>query len=363
MTVSFHTFVRLVKHHWLTIGFLLGFLTDVMLLNRIDDTFDNFVLLFYVVLATISMWLFYVGVAERGPVFLAKLFDRYAPLAMQYAFGGLLSGMLIFYGRSGDWLANAPFLLIIVAVILGNELIGKRSNRLLLHLAMYFIGLFSYVVLMVPVLTGRMSTLIFLLSGVASLVLMTVVVQVLYRIIPHFMALNTRRIIVTIGFLFTFFNVLYFTNAIPPIPLSLTELAVVQSVEIASGLSSLKSYRVTYEVQSWYRYLPFVPLVLHPAEGSIACFARVYAPTKLSTTIYHRWEYKDKNGDWQEHSRIGYEIAGSNSNGYGGYTRISNFFPGVWRCSVETERGQVLGREVVRLDTQGGVQTTEVRIR
>ncbi len=357
MTISPHATIRLVKRHWLTIGFLLGFMTDVILLNRVDDTFDNFVLLFYVVLATISMWLFYVGVAERGPAFLAKLFDRYAPLAMQYSFGGLLSGMLIFYGQSGDWVASAPYLLIIIAAILGNELIGKRSNRLLLHLATYFIGLYSYVVLMVPVLSGKMGTLVFLLSGVAAVVLVTMVVQVLYRIIPHFMALNTSRVIVTIGFVYVGFNTLYFTNAIPPIPLSLTELAIVHSVETVSQ-TALKSYRVVYEVQPWYRQLPFIHPELHPTEGSIACFARVYAPTKLSTTIYHRWEYQDQDGIWQPQSRIGYAIAGSNSNGYGGYTRISNFFPGKWRCGVETERGQVLGRTVVEIAApQGQIET------
>jgi hypothetical protein len=348
MNVTLQSIVRLVQHHWLTLGFILGFLTDAMLLNRIDDTFDNFVLLFYVVLATVSLWFFYIGVAERGPAFLARLFNRYAPLAMQYAFGGLLSGMLIFYGRSGDWLASAPFLLIIIAVIFGNELIGKRSNRLLYHLTFYFIGLFSYVLLVIPVLTGKMGIGIFLLSGVVALGIVTIVVQVLYRIIPHFMALNTRRIIVTIGFVYITFNVLYVTNAIPPIPLSLTELSVVQSVETVSS-SVRKSYRVVYEEQSWYQQLPFTRPVLHPTGDSIACFARVYAPTKLETKIYHQWQYKNAAGSWVDHSRIGYQISGSNANGYGGYTRISNFFPGEWRCSVETERGQVLGRAGVMI--------------
>lgn len=353
---------RHIKHHWLTVGFFLGFVTDVLLLNRVDDLFDNLVLLFYVLLASVSLLLFYVGVAERGPESLSRFFVKYAPLSMQYSFGGLLSGMFIFYGRSGDWFASAPFLLLILAVILGNEFVDKRSDRLVYQVALYFIGLFSYIVLVIPVVLGKMGNAIFILSGIVALMLVTFVVQGLYRIIPHFMALNTSRVIVTIGFIYVGFNTLYFTNLIPPIPLSLTQLSVVHSVENVSGSSALKSYRITSEAQPWYRRIPFARPVIHPTGDSIACFARVYAPTKLSTEIFQHWEYKDQSGDWQSQSRVGYQIAGSNQNGYGGYTRISNFFPGVWRCSVETKQGQVLGREVVTISAEKTVPKTLVEM-
>jgi hypothetical protein len=124
-----------------------------------------------------------------------------------------------------------------------------------------------------------------------------------------------------------------------------------------------KIYRVKIEEQPWYRKFPFVRPVLHPQAGSVACFARVYAPTKLETDIYHRWEYKDTNGDWQEHFRLGYGIAGSNEGGYRGYTRMQSFFSGVWRCSVETKRGQVLGREVFTIDVDGEAGDIETQVR
>ncbi len=343
--------IRFVKHHWLTVGFILGFFTDLILLNRIDDTFDNSILFFYAVLSTISILLFYVGVAEKAPEFLSRLFKKYAPILMQYSFGGLFSGMLIFYGRSGDWLASAPFMLLIISVILGNELLDKRSNRLIYQLASYFIGIFSYVILEIPVLTGEMGGSIFILSGVISLLIVTFVVQMLYRIIPHFMALNTSKVIFSIGAIYVLFNALYFANIIPPIPLSLTSLEIVQAVDPVSG----GGYRVQVESQPWYRRMPLVIPILHPTKNSIACFARVFAPTKLSTEIFQHWEYKDEEGNWQEHFRLGYEISGSSDDGYGGYTRIESFSDGVWRCSVETKRGQVLGRQSVLIDTSGKV--------
>ena len=55
-----------IKRHWLTVVFLLGFITDYLLLNRVDDKLDNFILLAYVTLATFSLILFYVGVADQS---------------------------------------------------------------------------------------------------------------------------------------------------------------------------------------------------------------------------------------------------------------------------------------------------------
>ena len=347
---------RRVRYHWLTVAFFLGFITDVILLNSIDDLLDNLILLFYTLLATTALLLLYVGVAERVPGRLAQLLKRYSPMLMQYAFGGLLSGMLIFYGRSGDWLASAPFLLLILAVILGNEFVSKRSDRLIYHLALYFIGLYSYVVLVVPVLLGRMGDAIFILSGLIALVWVSGVVQLLYRIIPNFMQQQTQRVIFTLGAIFVGFNALYFTSVIPPIPLSLTALSIEQSVVRIDT-----HYRIVSETQPWYRRVPLVRPVLHPTRDSIACFARVYAPTRLSTEIFHRWEYKAPSGQWQEQFRLGYEITGENTGGYRGYTQLFALREGVWRCSVETARGQVLGRTSVRVELTGEPIATTVR--
>lgn len=350
--------VKAVRHHWLTFAFFLGFITDVILLNQIDNLIDNLILLFYVLLATTAILLLYLGVAERVPGFATKFLKKYSPILMQYAFGGLLSGMLIFYGRSGDILASAPFLLLILAVILGNEFVGKRSDKLVYNIGLYFIGLFSYIVLVVPVILGKMGDGVFILSGLITLGIITIVIQILYRIIPNFMQVNTRRIIATVGFIYIGFNVLYFTNIIPPIPLSLTELEIEQSVvRLTNG-----NYRIVSEPQVWYRQFPLVRKEIHPTGNSIACFARVYAPTKLQTEIFHRWEYKDDNGKWVERFRLGYTISGANQGGYRGYTQLQSFTNGVWRCSVETERGQVLGRTTVVIDTTQKPKETVTRI-
>ena len=136
--------IRHIKHHWLTIAFFLGFITDFLLLNRVDDVFDNAILLFYVVLATLSLALLYLGLAGRLGEWLSWYARTYAPLLMQYSFGGLFSGMLIFYGHSGDIFASWPFLLLIIGAIAGNELVKNRGQQLVFNILAYFVGLFSY---------------------------------------------------------------------------------------------------------------------------------------------------------------------------------------------------------------------------
>jgi hypothetical protein len=340
------------RKHWLTMSFVLGFVTDTIMLNQVDSLGDNLILLTYVVLANISLVLFYSGISERFGAKASRFLVKYMPGVMQYSFGGILSGMLIFYGRSGDWVTSAPFLLLILSVIFSNELVNKRSDRLVYHVSLYFIGVFSYIVLVLPIIFGVMGDLMFLASGVVALLVVTILIQLLYRIVPNFMRVNTRRIILMVGSIYTALNILYFTGVIPPIPLSLTELQVVHSVTKVDN-----AYRLITEEQPWWRELPFTKAVLHPAAPSISCFARVYAPAKLHTEIYHRWQYIDTNGNWAERARIKYSIAGTNKGGFRGWTTVEGIGNGTWRCSVETARGQVLGRTTVNVFSDGSGKT------
>src|SRR5688500_13422287 len=84
------------RRHWLTFAFLFGFIVDYLTLNRVDQVFDNIVLAWYVFLAMGSILILYSASAERLPERAIPYTKRFAPLVAQYAFGGLLSGMLIF---------------------------------------------------------------------------------------------------------------------------------------------------------------------------------------------------------------------------------------------------------------------------
>lgn len=334
---------RFVKNHWLTTAFLLGFFVDLITLNKVDSVFDNIVLFFYVCLALTSTLLLYAGVAERFGERTNTFLRKRAPLAMQYSFGGLLSGMLIFYGRSSSIEDSWPFLLIFMAVIYGNETIKQRQSRLLYNLVMLFIGLFAYFTLVIPVFLGKMGPWIFVGSGLIALGVMYLFFKTLAKIVPNFMQLQRRNAVFLIGLIYISMNVMYFTNIIPPIPLSLKHVGIYHSVvRYEDG-----TYELTYEDPKPWQIFRRSDKKFHYQPGdNIFCFAAVFAPARLNTQIYHRWEFLDpETGEWNEHGRYTYSIQGGRGDGYRGYTLISNYKEGTWRCTIETERGQVIGRE------------------
>lgn len=335
--------VNRVKRHWLTIAFILGFVVDNITLNRVDQLFDNIILATYVVLAMVSLLMLYASAADKLPEWLSPKARKYSPLLTQYAFGGLLSGMLIFYGRSGDWSQSWPFLLLILSVIYGNETIRDRSKRLIFNLGVLFIGLFSYVVLLIPVVTGQMGPWVFVGSSLISLMIMYWFVRVLALIIPKFIALQIRSVVFTLGILFFTLNALYFTNIIPPIPLSLKDVGIYHGVVKFEG----GTYQLTYAKPPRWAFWRNSDNTFYAEAGTnVFCFASVFAPTKLETDIFHTWEYWDETKEqWIEHNRLSYPIAGGRGGGFRGYTLVKSFTTGDWRCGVETERGQILGRE------------------
>lgn len=339
-----------VRRYWLTIAFLLGFVVDNITLNRVDQLFDNIVLLSYVMLAMASMLVLYAGVAGKVPERIEPFMRTYAPLLVQFSFGGLLSGMLIFYGRSGTLYDSWPFLLIILTVIIGNEKIRDRARRLVFNMAILFVGLFSYVVLIVPVITGWMGPWIFLGCGLIALMIIYGFFRLLYRIIPNFIYLQMRPVVFVVGLIYLSLNFLYFANVIPPIPLSLKDVGIYHSVV---RFDDTDEYQLTYEKPAWWQFLRKSDKDFHYEPGdNIYCFASVFAPTRLATDIYHKWEkYDETLGEWQKHGRFSYSIEGGRGNGYRGYTLIKNYSEGKWRCTVETERGQVIGREVFTIES------------
>jgi len=150
---------------------------------------------------------------------------------------------------------------------------------------MLFIGLFSYVVLVVPVITGKMGATVFVLSGILALGIMLLYIKGLRAIVPNFMMLNLRAVFFSIGVVFFSFNFLYFTNIIPPIPLSMKDVGIYHSViHHDTG-----EYEVKYEKPEWYVFWRDSDHdYRYEAGDNVYCFASVFAPARLKTDIYHR---------------------------------------------------------------------------
>ena len=151
-----------------------------------------------------------------------------------------------------------------------------------------------------------------------------------------------RTISLIVAAIFIIFNGLYFSNIIPPVPLSLKSIGIYHSVlKYSSG-----DYLVTYEPGPWYEFWQdTAPTFTYTVGDSAYCFSSVYAPAALNTPVEHVWEwYNPGTKSWEEMARVSFDIAGGRPDGYRGFSEFPLSSTGQWRCNVETASGALIGR-------------------
>jgi len=193
----------------------------------------------------------------------------------------------------------------------------------------------------VPIVLGKMGDDVFLLSGLVSLVAIGAFIHFLYLFLPKEGRANRKTLFLSIGGVFLAINFFYFTNLIPPVPISLKDAGVYHYMErTANG-----KYFFQGEPKKWYDVFDWYGNV-HMVQGeSLYFYSAVFAPTKLNTNIRHSWQYYDDGlKKWVTSANIPFPIYGGSDNGYRGYSEKTNIFPGKWRVDVTDERGRVLGR-------------------
>lgn len=312
---------------------LLGFFVDNLTLTRIDLLFDNIILFSYLFIATISIILI-----NR---FEEKKFTRWLPYLMQYAFGGLFSGYIIFYSQSATLAGSWLFILILIALFLGNEFFKKRYHRTTFQISILFTAIFSFSIFFIPVVLGKMGAFIFILSGFVSLLLIRFIVYLIDFFSTKDFKQKIKGLTASIAGIYLIFNILYFTNLIPPIPLSLKEIAIYYNVQRADN----GDFIVSFQSRPWYEF--YKKNEFEYVQGSsLYSYSAVFAPTRITENISHQWSYFDKErGIWIKVSRIHFPISGGRDGGYRGYTFKTTLTPGRWRVDVLTERNQLLGRK------------------
>jgi hypothetical protein len=339
---SIRLFIATYQHHISVAAFLAGFVLDNLALPPIDHPASHIIIAFYLMLAAAGIVLIQVMEGRQSGVGLIARTLLFVPLVIQVIFGGLFSSLFVFYARSASLSGAWPFMLMLIIMIIGNEVLRDRYARLEFQMSVLFTTLFGFMIFYLPILFSRLDDLIFLMSGVVSLLVTALFGSILFVVAPHAMRLSAGVITLTIGGIFALFNLLYFTNSIPPIPLALRSADVYHSVlRDAEG-----SYVGQTEKASWYeRHIAFSPPYHYGSNESVYFYSAVFAPTALKTPIYHEWQYFDETkGEWLTSMRVSFPIFGGRENGYRGYSTKSAIAPGRWRVLVKTERGALLGK-------------------
>lgn len=321
-----------------------GFLLDTVTLRRIDIWLDHLVILSYIFLVGSGITILNLYESRRLRFRILDSAIQFVPVIIQFGLGGLFSAFVIFYSKSAAFSKSWLFLAVLVVLLVGNERFRKRYQRLTFQLSLFYIALFSYSIFTIPILLGKMGSPVFLLSGAVSLGLIVLFIFFLSSLAPKQIAESQKSLGFSILSIFAVFNILYFTNIIPPVPLSLKDGSVAHFVEkTADG-----SYEVRFEPAPRYLVFREASSVFHWRRGErIYFFSSVFAPTKLNIPILHRWSFYDgAEKKWTGQETFTFPITGGRDGGYRGYSFKAAVRPGKWRVEVLTERDETLGREI-----------------
>lgn len=333
-----HWYERYISPFALIAGFLLD---TFVFLDRVDVLFGNVLLLSYILLAAIGI--LFLNAIEGGR-FTHRFFIAVAPyisIVIQFAFGGLFSGYLSLYSRSASFAATWVFVLIIAGLLIGNERFRKLYTRISFQVIIWFTAVFSFLIFFLPVLLKTIGPWMFVLSGIISIVCIALFIYLLSKTAPQLFIKERARTMRATVVVFVAFNLLYFTNVIPPLPLALKEAGVYHTV-----LRENLEYTVVGEPRSWFeRYIWGHPTYHKlPGEG-VYVFTAIFAPTGLVTTVRHEWEYYDPaQEDWVVRNSVDFDIRGGRDAGFRGYSYKNDPDAGEWRVTTLTKYGQIIGR-------------------
>ncbi len=330
-----------------------GFVFDALTLKRVDLFWENLWVGAHIVIAAIGILLInlYENKKHKLVEKTSRIIHFWLIITIQFAFGGLLSTFLVFYFRSGTLSSSWPFLSFLALVFIFNELLKHHYTRLVFQTSMLFISTYSFAIFIVPVIVHRFGDSVFILSGIVSLVIIYLFIFCL-RLISRERFYKSRRLLfITIAGITVLINLLYFTNLIPPIPLSLKDGGVFHSITRASA----GVYEATGEERDFWSF--FEPYELfHGISGQpVYVYSSIFAPAGLSTDVIHEWRHYDEvTKKWSVENQTQLSIIGGREGGFRTYSiKIINQ-PGKWRVDVKSLRGQLIGRikfEVINVES------------
>ena len=170
--------------YFMPAAFITGFTWDNLTLKRIDLWFENLILGLYLLLIFASIIFINSREARRRKFQAGELSAVLVPYIMQFAFGGIFSGFFVFYSRSAQLASSWPFLLFLLAILIGNEFFRSRYSRFTFQVSIFYIALFSYAIFIIPILTGKLGAGVFLASGLASLAALGIILLAIKAVLP-----------------------------------------------------------------------------------------------------------------------------------------------------------------------------------
>jgi Protein of unknown function (DUF2914) len=345
-----------------------GFCFDLYIAKRPDSVPDNILLLFYLCMAGTVIVL--LNIRSR------RMRDRESPtepllllIVLQFCFGGLASNLLILYGHSGTVGGSLFFVALLASFAVGNEFLKSRYAQLRFNVAVYYLLLLTYCIIALPTFVlHKIGWAAFLWSSFASVVVISLFLYILlFTLSKRDRTRNLYEVLGIVVSILFIFNLFYYFNIIPPVPLSLKQIGIYHELTVLpeSDQSSGFYYAASYEKPDWWVFWRDTSgtytLPQNQTTGAAYCFSAVFAPNGLSAPLTDIWQlYNESTKHWETQSTFSFPINGGRTAGYREWSKVS-VTPGSWRCNVSTATGQLVGRisfDVVESSENQALSTT-----
>ncbi len=319
---------------------IFGFVTDMLMFRYINLYFYFSVLVSHLFFSLLSIVFINIYDSQRISGKFYEYARLVAPFILYYSFGALFSAFVVFYSHGGSILTSWPFIVLLVALMIGNEFFRKYYINPLFQISLYFFALFAFTNLAIAYFLNQIGSLYFITSGAISLLIIGIVVSFLYLKVPKIRALK-KALTFAIGTIFFSMHFLYFAGFIPPVPLSLKSIGVYHHIERASQ----ESYRVLGSDKSFWDKMFLPTFETYPENRSAYVFSSIYALKGMDLKILHEWRYlNESTNKWETFLETSYPMTGGRDEGYRGYSYILNIPPGKWRVNVKSDNGRIIGR-------------------
>ncbi len=328
------------------LSFIAGFLYDVITTERIDEMTTLLQQIIFIGLAfaivTIELIKNYNPEFKIG--FMEKLWE-YHSFAIHFLLGGLLSAYTIFYFKAASLSTSLIFMVFLAGLLVANEHPKLQGLGTRFRNALLAVCTLSFMIYLIPILTGQLGFFVFLLSQITSGLIFAGVAYFLFRLFKD-KSFILREVLYPAFIVHVFVFALYLFKAIPPVPLAMTHIGIYHKVEKFKD-----QYQVLFDKPWWKFWTRGSEDFVAQNGDRIYVFAKIFSPTQFQDTVYAHWQiYMDKIGEWKTSDRVPIEIRGGRNEGFRGVSFKSNYEPGEWRVLVETSDGREIGR--VHFDLQ-----------
>jgi len=256
-------------------------------------------------------------------------YASYLPAVVQFFFGALFSACTVYYFKSTSSFPAFLFIIGLACLLVGNEFLEKKYSNGQVAFTLWAVCAFMIFNFLLPVFTHQMDWIIFL-TGVAAALLLSVLIK-------NFS--GGQKSMLPVYGVYAVLIVLYFTNIIPPVPLSRKDMGIYHSVKRVE-----KQYVCTMQKPAWYEFYRKGELTYQYVPGdTVFCYSSIFAPTRLQKKIYHEWFFKHPQKGYIGSGRFGYNLTGGRAEGYRGFTYKKNIRFGRWKVALKTEEGKTVG--------------------